>query len=121
MQRIIIVLVAIAMLCGSNIASRAVEKQPAGGEGGGTTTTAPQKGPTTTTTAPSKGSTKTPTKTVAQQCATACRGSKCRGGGAPAGDPTVSALQGSAGTSMQAGACKEYQQCMNQCINAHSH
>lgn len=28
--------------------------------------------------------------------------------------------KGLGGTSIQSGACKEYQQCMNQCINAHN-
>ena len=125
MRRIIAVLVATMMLCGSNVASQAMEKLPAGGEGGAgggsPTTTAP--GPTTT--AP-KGPTKTTTtKTVAQQCAIACHGSRGCGASQPAGDPTINALQqsamGGSGTGLQPGACKVYQQCMQQCLNAHAH
>ena len=121
MHRIIIVLAAIMMLCGSNIALQAIERQPAGGEGGGgPITTAPKGGPTTT--APKGGPTKTTTttkkQTVAQQGAVACHGSRCSSGGAPNSTPTGSAIQGSGGTSVQPGGCKAYTQCMNSCINA---
>ncbi len=124
MHRIIMVLAAIMMLCGSNIALQAMERQqPAGGEGGGSPiTTAPTGGSTKTTTAPTGGATKTTTttkkQTVAQQCAVACHGSRCSSGGVPSSTPTGSAIQGSGGTSVQPGGCKAYQQCMNSCINA---
>jgi len=122
MHRAIAAFAAVMILFGANVVSQAVEKQNPGTQGGGGGSTTPAAGSTTTAPAAPAKTSPSKTQTAAQQCSTQCRGS-CGNTAAPAGDPTIAALQNGAGldtghTPQAAGACVQYKQCMASCLNA---